>query len=481
MAGNPPWVNWQSLPEDYRQETKALWVHHGLFPHSGMDTILGKGKKDISMLMTYVALENYLQDKGQLGFLITQSVFKTAGAGQGFRRFRLGSGTPLAVVHVDDMAGLKPFAGASNRTSIVVLERGQPTKYPVPYTTWHKKGGGATIPEDVSLEETDALTVRRHFVAEPVDKDDPTSPWITGRERALKAVRRVIGPSDYTAHAGAYTGGANAVYWLEVVAHRPDGLVIVSNVTKGAKRKVEQVTMALEPDLLYPLLRGRDVKRWQIEPSAYILMVQDPVRRRGIAEDELKTRLPKTYRYLQQFEGMLRQRAAYKRYFRKSDPFYSMFNVSEYTFAPYKVLWRYIASEFTCAVISNIEDDRLGRKLVIPDHRLIIVPFEGSSEAYYLCAMLNSAPSRFLVQIYVIGTQISTHVLKNLRVSKFNPDNLTHRALAVLSQQAHEAAAQGDTTRVQEIEAEIDALAAKVWGLSEAELREIRESLEELG
>ncbi|MDE3089429.1 MAG: ATP-binding protein, partial [Chloroflexota bacterium] len=32
---------------DYRQDTKPLWVYHGLFPHSGMDTILGKGKGDV--------------------------------------------------------------------------------------------------------------------------------------------------------------------------------------------------------------------------------------------------------------------------------------------------------------------------------------------------------------------------------------------------------------------------------------------------
>ncbi|GAI50733.1 unnamed protein product, partial [marine sediment metagenome] len=119
VAGNPPWVNWESLPENYRQDTKPLWQEHGLFPHGGMDTILGKGKKDISMLMTYVAMDKYLKKGGKLGFLITQSVFKTAGAGQGFRRFRLGSGEHIQVQHVDDMVELQPFEGASNRTSVV--------------------------------------------------------------------------------------------------------------------------------------------------------------------------------------------------------------------------------------------------------------------------------------------------------------------------------------------------------------------------
>ncbi|MFA0784429.1 MAG: hypothetical protein YYHSYBAR_002820 [Candidatus Fervidibacter sacchari] len=46
--------------------------------------------------------------------------------------------------------------------------------------------------------------------------------------------------------------------------------------------------------------------------------------------------------------------------------------------------------------------------------------------------------------------------------------------------QAHEAAKVGDELRLREIEAEIDLLAAKLWNLSDEELREIQESLAEL-
>ena len=55
-----------------------------------------------------------------------------------------------------------------------------------------------------------------------------------------------------------------------------------------------------------------------------------------------------------------------------------------------------------------------------------------------------------------------------------------HLRLAVLSEQAHEAAKIGDELRLREIEAEIDLWAAKLWGLSDEELREIQESLAEL-
>ncbi|HAV42682.1 TPA: hypothetical protein DCX15_01515, partial [bacterium] len=82
------------------------------------------------------------------------------------------------------------------------------------------------------------------------------------------------------------------------------------NITEGAKREVESVQSAIEPDLLYPLLRGRDVKRWHAEASAYIIMAQDPIKRRGIDEDEMKTQYPKTYLYLKRFEGILKEKKA---------------------------------------------------------------------------------------------------------------------------------------------------------------------------
>ena len=72
-----------------------------------------------------------------------------------------------ALTGMEGRVELKPFEGASNRTAIVVLEQGRVGKYPVPHTHWRKEGGGAIIPENLSLEEAQSMTVRRNFVAEP--------------------------------------------------------------------------------------------------------------------------------------------------------------------------------------------------------------------------------------------------------------------------------------------------------------------------
>ena len=480
VAGNPPWVNWESLPDGYRADTTHLWQDYGLFVHSGMDTILGKGKKDISTLMTYVAADRYLKDEGKLAFLITQSAFKTAGAGQGFRRFRIGEqGSHLRVLGVDDMSELQPFEGATNRTSIFVLQKGQPTRYPVTYTYWKKAARGKGLDYDSTLEEVMALTKRLNFQALPVNTDDPTSAWLTARPRALTAVQKLLGPSDYQAHAGVYSGGANAVYWVEIVAERPDGLVVVRNITEDAKREVESVTQEIEPDLLYPLLRCRDVQRWQVTPSAYILLVQDPQTRRGIAEGEIQRRWPKTWAYLKRFETVLwkRKSQAVRRLMEKG-PFYSMFAVGEYTFAPYKVVWPNMGDRLDAAVISEV-----GGKSLLPQHIVSLAPFEEPDEAHYVCACVNSASFRFAAHSYSQsgGKSFATpQILENLRIPRYDPTNSTHRCLAELSRRAHELAAAGDKKALQSVEAEVDQAAAELWGITAGELAEIRRSLEEL-
>jgi hypothetical protein len=309
IVGNPPWVNWEHLPDGYRQDIAPIWMGYGLFQQKGMRAAFTKD--DISVLMTYVAADKLLKDGGKLGFLITQSVFKSELGGKGFRQFRIpqpnGKFVPLRVLHVDDMVALQPFEGASNRTAVMVLEKGKPTAYPVPYTVWRKQGR-KRFTYDSTLEEVTNATVRLNFAAEPVNPSDPTSPWLTARPKALKAVRKVLGKSDYKAHEGVNTGGANAVYWVDIVYKRPDGLVVVRNITEGAKVKVDEVTEPIEPDLLYPLLRGRDVQRWKAEPSAWIIVPHTPeTRMRPIQMASMQKHYPNTYGYLKRFEAVLNQ------------------------------------------------------------------------------------------------------------------------------------------------------------------------------
>ena len=270
--------------------------------------------------MTYVAVDRYLRRGGKLGFVLSQSLFKTSGAGQGFRTFKLPDETPFGPIAVDDMVDLKPFEGATNRTAVGVFAKGKPVRYPVSYQLWKKRsrGRGGTIGFDTPYEEiTTQKIASRSWYAEPVDADDRTSAWITARKKALRALRNILGDSPYCAHEGSNTGGANGIYWLEIIGERPGGLVMVSNITEGARRKVQNTQAALEADLLYPLLRGRDVSKWRASPSAHILMTQDPKKRRGIDAKVMEKQYPRTHSYLVRFEEILRSRPALRGRVRK--------------------------------------------------------------------------------------------------------------------------------------------------------------------
>jgi len=472
IVGNPPWVNWESLPQEYRNKTAHIWKQYDLFEHTGLRARLGSAKDDISVLMTYVAIDKYLKQEGKLCFVITQSLFKTVGGGEGFRRFRLGKkGTPFKVLQVDDMSELQPFDSATNRTAVFLCQKGEPTSYPVEYHIWQKKEKGS-IAIDLDWSEVVQRTATKHLKAQSIDGSEQGS-WICARPKALKALKNVVGNASYQARAGSCTW-LNGVYWGTVETSKR-GLLRFSNLNDVGKNKVGPVEAEIESEVVFPLLRGRDVKRWASNRTAYILVPQDPKQpSKGIAQTVLQAKFPNTLNYFIKFKNQLESRSGYKKYLKPvGEPFYSLYNVGLYTFAPYKVVWKEQSSEFECAVVSSIDG-----KVIVPDHKLMLVPFEDETQAHYVCAMLNSRISRFIVQAYTISTQQSTHILENIKIPKYDPKNELHQDLSHLSKQCHEKVAAGIS--VSDLEEQIDELAAELWGLSKEELKEIKDSLEEM-
>src|SRR5207249_1301846 len=163
-----------------------------------------------------------------------------------------------------------------------------------------EKVGKRNVPFQATLEESTLQLRQRRLKAKPVDRVDATSAWITGSEKILTSLQKVLGKSDYRAFAGAYSGGANAVYWLRLLRQNADGTVRVHNIMEGARREIADNDYDIEPDLLFPLLRGREVKKWQVCPDdvARFLIVQDIERRRGLRETEME-QWPRTRSYLE--------------------------------------------------------------------------------------------------------------------------------------------------------------------------------------
>ena len=489
VVGNPPWVNWESLPDGYRDDMKPLWYKYGLFTLSGSAGRLGGGKKDLSMLFTYSAVDNYLEQDGRLGFVITQSVFKTQGAGDGFRQLRytqteLHTTWHLKPLMVHDLSAMQVFEGATNRTAVFVCEKTtRPFAYPVRYAAW---SGPSRIAQDESLADVQSTTTRTNMGATPILVAEGTSPYLTAPRYALPGIRKVIGQSDYRAFAGCCTW-LNGVYWVRVLGKEPNGKsLIIENLYDVGKNKVQKVQAAIEPDLVYPLLRGRDVQRWRAAPSAHIILTQDPGTRKGIPEAEMKRRWPKTFAYLKQFEGnpkkpergTLRSRAGYRQYFKPTDPFYSVYNVGPYTVKEWKVLWPEVGHTVRAGTCGPATLDKV--KPSVPDHTLVAVSCESEDEAYFVAGVLNSSPATLAAASYIV-LHPSPHIMRNIAVPRFKKTDRDHVRLAQLSSQCHAANQRGaGQGGVGALETEIDAVAARIWGISDAELKAIQTALSDV-
>lgn len=476
VVGNPPWIRWDFLSHEYRKRTLQLWERYGLFSLKGYETRLGGGKKDFSMLFTYACADNYLKDDGILGFVITIEVFKSKGAGEGFRRFELkDKKTPLKILGMEDMVDLKPFQ-AANKTSIFSLQKGKKTTYPVTVLEWkRKKGIGRILPEWLLNEVQSRCSVKKSK-AIPVNSDKDTSSWQTAPAAEMKIYAQLKGEVFYKAYTGAFTT-PYGVFWLNVKEVRPDHKLVVQNKHDRGKWEIKSVSSAIEPDLIFPAVSGGELVKFGIKSNFYLLISQDPKKRCGYDEDYLSATFPLTYAYLVQFKDILLKRAAYKKYFHKeikkngkvidtipSAPFYSQFDISELTFARYRVTWKQMASKMSAVVLSNMKTD-FGTKLLISTHTTAFFPVNDKSEAHYLCAILNSdIVNDFIKSFSAAGRGFGTpSVMEQLAIPKYKMDNKIYRKLAELSEEAHNLVQKGKST--EDVENEINDLVRKLWNI----------------
>ncbi len=461
VVGNPPWIRWDYLSQEYRNATLQLWKDYGLFSLKGFQTRLGGGKKDFSMLFVYTSADYYLKDGAKLGFLITQEVFKSKGAGEGFRRFQLGEGKYLKVLKAHDLVSIQPFEGAANKTAAIILKKGEKTEYPLPYFVWTKKKGVGKIATDKLLDEVLSLLSKKRYSAKPIGS--AVGAWQT-QLAELEGLSGIEGENSYKAVLGA-NPNPYGVFWLAIKQVLSNGDLIIRNLTEEGKLKIQQIEETIEQDLVYPAIRGSDIERWKVDPRIFMLVVQDPKTRRGYAEDFIKKDYPRTYSYLLKFKDILLSRPLYKKYYEQvSAPFYSQFNISEETFARYKVVWKAMSNDMIAGVLSQFKTG-IGHKTGIPLHTTSFISTNNESEAHYLCAIINSQPVRdFIKSFSSAGRGFGTpSVMEHVGIPKFDPKNQLHQKLAEISKKCHHLKTEGKEKEIEKLEKENDELVKKLF------------------
>lgn len=439
IIGNPPWVNWEYMPEEYRRGSQHLWLDYNLFSAKGRD--LSFSKEDISVLITYIVIDKFLKKDGILAFVIRQGVFKSAQNGVGFRSFRLKNECGIKVLRADDLSKIRAFDNATNSTALIFLKKGEDTQYPVPYILWEKRPDLKKLVFNSysELREVKSQMKLTRQKAMPAVEEDLTSIWLTADETELESMNMVLGKNNYKARTGVFTGGANAVYWLNVTKKDGDKIEI-TNIVERAKRKAEKVTKLVEPDYVFPMLKGSNVKKWNITYDTYLLCPHTAESKMWpVAQTVLQEEAPNTIEYLRYFKKDLDERKGFAGWEKEiqQQEFQAILRIGEYTFSKYKVVWKYIASEFVCTVISNVNDQFLGNKMILPNEKIMYVSFDDEDEAYYLCGILSSTLVANCVKSYMNPTSISAHVLDKLFIPTFDKNNNDHIKIAQICKEGH--------------------------------------------
>lgn len=437
IIGNPPWVNWEYLPKNYKLKSAHIWQHYDLFAFKGMDSIFVK--EDISVLITYIVLDKFLIDKGILGFVLKETLFKSPKQAAGFRKFLIKpTNIPLKPIKVDDLTLFKPFAGVNARVAVLFLKKNETASFPIPYITWKPKG-------KKSFKSTEHLeTLKSHFIfqnllASPLDINKANSNWITQDAETTKKTKSILGKNKYKARTGTFTGGANGIFWIEILNSTKRN-VTIKNLTKNAKNQVEQVKTTVEKDYIFPMLTGKDLQFWNYSLSNYIICPHSrQTKMYPISQQEILKQTPLLGKYFEIFKETLINRKGFTSFDKEihKQHYYAIQRVGDYTFSPFKVAWRYISKEFICSVITNVDDKYLGLKNVIPNEKIIYVSFEDESEAYFLCGLLSSDLIRQTIHDYMVGTQIGPNIIENLKLPCYNKNNRTHIKISELCKKGH--------------------------------------------
>ena len=425
ILGNPPMVNWEYLPKDFRDKTINIWQNYQLFDYKGLNSIFIK--EDISSLITYISADKYLKNKGYLSFILKESLIKSPKQASGFRKFKFqhqNKTTNFCPYKINDFTNINAFKNVAVKIISLNLQKNLPIKFPINCDVWKKSSSNKyKIFNKILL---------------PIIKNNPSSNWLTTEKESQNDIYNFLGKCSYKARTGLFSGGANAIFYLNILDKKND-LLLIKNINERAKNKVKEVKKFVEKDLIYPLILGRDLKQWNYKYSQYVILPHTSKSKMyPIEYSELKKH-KYTKEYFDFFKKDLKARKGFTSFDKHIHEkyFYAMQRIGEYTFSKYKVAWKYIASEFTTCVISSRKDKYLGNKNLIPNEKIIFIPFENKTEAYFVCGFLSSTVIRNLINSFISRIQISPSTIENVKIPDFDKNNKYHLKISELCEIGH--------------------------------------------
>ena len=192
--------------------------------------------------------------------------------------------------------------------------------------------------------------------------------------------------------AKAITTDLNGVYFVDVVDSNSETKTVKVR-TRPHEGKTDLGQMGqprefwVEAESLFPLAKGAgDLHPCYFLPenTLYAFVPNKGIDRASL--DSAKARYnshtnPKTFQFFKAYKSFLESRSTFRTRM-KGAPFFAIYNVGDYIFAPYKVIWAEMTGNFSAAVVESRAVPGYESRVYVPDHKLYFAASTSRSQPF---------------------------------------------------------------------------------------------------
>ncbi|EAC9603104.1 hypothetical protein KEB92_001472 [Listeria monocytogenes] len=442
IVGNPPWVDWKSLPSGYRDKIKSLHIKDTLFSGDGMT---GGINLNICALITNVVATNWLAEYGILAFLMPDTLMYQKSY-EGFRKLLLPDRKSMYFSEIFDWtkAG-HPFAPVQQKFYTYFMNF-SPVNYEDgivlrAFTKKPKRNSQVDI-----LDFNDTFKESMGYLYQST-KDNTYFTYIKDRER-IPLFYKVAGTSEYKGREGIEVYPQELmIFQVDDSMPSTDFIVTVKNIQNSrSKFKVPQKPQVFEKEMLVPLIKGISIKKFQtpesdlLVPFAYDSKYSKQV---AIPLSNLRKKAPLTAQYFEQNKDIFESQNEYSNKLINGEnvPYYSLARVGAYTFAENYVAFR-DNSKWGACVVTNVQTPwGEWKRPIFQNHAVTISQNKygeniSNDEAHYICAIMNSS----IVEEYMLNSSDSRSfpIRPRFKIPQYDSSNVNHNNLSLISKEAHQ-------------------------------------------
>lgn len=464
VVGNPPWVDWKSLPSVHREKIKSACVSRKLFSGDGRT---GGINLNVCALLSNITAENWLAEDGVMAVLMPQNLLFQQSY-EGYRNLHIEGDRQLYFQEIVDWSKSgHPFYPVQQLFCTYVISGVKQNYFdgiPFKEVILNKGQRLEQIADKITMDTFEEyFTVNEKVIGRTTKAR--TALTVAENTSILKGIQKISGTTSYVGREGVeYYPQELQLFMLKSINHEKGTVSLETYKNKRSKYSIGVRTPEIETKYLRPLVKGVGITMFHAEPSEYLVAFpyDDEHSKIPFNRSELSESSPLLYQYYKENREYLEMQTGYSDSIigNKNAEYYALARTGIYSHAPWYVIFR-DNTKWVSAVIGKVDTEWGGVKIPAFQNHCVSIcekskkgEFISENEAYYICGILNS----HLVEDFIMATsdKRTFKIRIPVRIVEFDEKNRIHAKIADLSRNAH--VNYSDSEMVESIRNEIDRL-----------------------